>query len=187
MIFRTLFCRSQWDEAAEVLYSLAVAQARHPVFYTRLGVADTVDGRFDMVVLHAFLLLHRLGTEPDTTAALAQALFDVMLEDMDRSLREMGVSDLQVGRKVKVMAQAFYGRAAAYDAAVQATEGRLLQAALERNVYRGTPPTQEGSLDILATYVRAAVVALAMQSFTELLAGRVLFGPPPEAIPDSHA
>src|SRR5262245_48094906 len=96
------------------LYAAAIAQARQPVFYAGLRVPDTVDGRFELVALHVFLILQRLKSEPEATP-FAQALFDTMFADMDRNLREMGVGDLSVGKKVKAMAQGLYGRIAAYE------------------------------------------------------------------------
>jgi cytochrome b pre-mRNA-processing protein 3 len=98
---------------ADRLYGAAVAQARNPAFYVECRVPDTLDGRFDLIVLHLCLLIRRLRREGETGATLAQALFDTTFDDMDRSLREMGVGDLGVGRRVKAMASAFYGRATA--------------------------------------------------------------------------
>ena len=102
-------------DSARLLYAAVVARAREPVFYTRFRVPDSLDGRFDMIALHAFLVLRRLKEEGADGAALGQALFDVIFSDMDRSLREMGAGDLGVGRRVKRMARGFYGRIAAYD------------------------------------------------------------------------
>ena len=112
------------DDVAHALYLIAVAQARQPLFYAEHGVPDSVDGRFDLIVMHVFLLLRPLSklAEQDGDVELqaragniSQALFDTMFGDMDRSLREMGVSDIAVGKRVKHMAKAFYGRVAAYD------------------------------------------------------------------------
>ncbi len=119
-----LFRRAPQVADAYPLYAGAVAQARQPVFYARLGVPDTVDGRFDLVALHIFLILQRLKAEPDA-APFAQAVFDAMFADMDRNLREMGVGDLSVGKKVKAMAQGLYGRIAAYEAGLAAGEEAL--------------------------------------------------------------
>jgi cytochrome b pre-mRNA-processing protein 3 len=108
--------RRQAADAARALYERAVAQARQPGFYTALGVPDSLDGRFDLVAVHVFLLLYRLKRERAAAAPLAQCLFDVMFDDMDESLRELGVGDLGVGWRVKAMAKALYGRLAAYEA-----------------------------------------------------------------------
>jgi cytochrome b pre-mRNA-processing protein 3 len=158
------------------LYAAAIAQARQPVFYARLGVPDTVDGRFDMVALHVFLVLQRLKAEPEA-AAFAQALFDTMFADMDRNLREMGVGDLSVGKKVKAMAQALYGRIAAYEAGMAADE-ETLQAALRRNLYGtlkdGAAPAA-ADLAVMAAYLRASAAGLAGQGLAELQHGQVAF------------
>ncbi len=111
---------------------MIVAQARLPAFYERFGVPDTVNGRFDMVLLHLWLVLRRLRTGTEGTA-LAQALFDHFCSDMDDNLREMGVGDLSVPKRMVKFAEAFYGRTAAYDAALKADGSELAQA-LARNV-----------------------------------------------------
>ncbi|VBB69268.1 Ubiquinol-cytochrome C chaperone [invertebrate metagenome] len=155
------------SQAARVLYGLVVSRARHSIFYTRFGVADTVDGRFDMIVLHAFLLLRRLGQEG---AGLAQALFDEMFSDMDSNLREMGVSDLRVGSQVNDMVKAFYGRVSVYDTALASPDNQLLAAALWRNVYRGAASQRE-QVHELVIYVREVAARLATLSIDNLSFG----------------
>jgi cytochrome b pre-mRNA-processing protein 3 len=152
-----------------------VEQARRPPFYATLGVPDTVDGRFEMIALHMFLVLHRLKNE-SVADGFSQALFDTMFADMDRSLREMGVSDLSVGRHVKAMAQGLYGRMAAYEAGLAGSDDAALADALRRNVYGTlvTPP----DAGPLAGYIRANVAALGAQRLDELLAGRPRFTDP---------
>ena len=110
----SLIRRGRYERVGFELYGAAVAAARDPFLYTALRVPDTLDGRFDMIGLHTFLLIQRLKREPAPGPALAQAVFDAMFSDMDINLREMGVGDLSVGRKVRVMWEAFHGRAAAY-------------------------------------------------------------------------
>src|SRR6202048_744644 len=101
----------------EAIYGMIVTQAREPLFYRDLGVPDTVNGRFDLLLLHLWMVLRRLkGTEGGTE--LAQALFDRFCEDMDANLREMGVGDLAVPKRMQAFGEAFYGRAAAYDLAL---------------------------------------------------------------------
>jgi cytochrome b pre-mRNA-processing protein 3 len=162
------------------LYLLLVERSRAPVFFTRCGVPDTVDGRFDMIVLHAFLLFHRLKGEGAEAAALSQALFDHLMGDMDVNLRELGVSDMGVGRKIKRMAKAFYGRVGAYDRALAAGDDAALEEALGRNLFRTLPPPQPGAR-LMAGYVRAAAAALAATATAELLAGRLPALPLPSA------
>ncbi len=180
MVLGRLFKRSGARDVAGRLYLGVVAQAREPAFYTAMGVPDTVDGRFDMITLHAWLVLRRLKGEAGRPADTAQALFDTMFDDMDHNLREMGAGDLGVGRRVKTMARAFYGRLAAYDEGL-AGDDDALATALGRNLYRGADPGAD-TLAALAGYVRREAAALARQPLDDLLAGRVEFGPPPRAV-----
>ncbi|MFQ5535784.1 MAG: ubiquinol-cytochrome C chaperone family protein [Sphingomonadales bacterium] len=163
--------------AAYDLYVSVVEQARSPSFYEDLGVPDTVDGRFDLIALHAFLVLHRCKQEGDEADETAQAFFDLFFGDMDRSLREMGVGDLSVGKRVKEMVAAFLGRVEAYEAGLSA-DGPALEEALLRNLYRGQHP---GALALsgLTAYVRGEADALAEQDKKSLCAGRVRFGHSP--------
>jgi cytochrome b pre-mRNA-processing protein 3 len=165
--------------AAEGLYAAIVTQARQPLFYARWQVPDTVDGRFEMIGLHAFLVLRRLKGVPSPGPRVSQALFDTMFADMDRSLREMGVGDLGVGRRVKAMAQGFYGRVAAYDSALAppARQEALFEP-LRRNVYGTVAPPAEvsqASLESLARYIWACGNVMAAISDRQLLGGEVRF------------
>ena len=155
-----------------MLYGAAVAAARDPYLYASVGVPDTLDGRFDLVGLHAFLLIRRLQARPAPGPELAQAVFDAMFRDMDLNLREMGVADLSVGKKVRVMWEAFHGRSTAYGRALDAGDDAALQAALHRNVWRGAE-TGEGARR-LAAIARAQDGHLAGQP---LGAGKAAFLP----------
>ena len=154
--------------------------AREPFLYQSLGVADTLDGRFDLVCLHTFLLVRRLQRAQEPGPTLAQAVFDAMFSDMDISLREMGVGDLSVGRRVRAMWEAFNGRALAYDAALATGDAAALEAALVRNVWRGETPA-DGCAAGLARLVTAQAAFLDGQDFTALCAGDVAFRPAAEA------
>src|SRR3569623_1473920 len=112
--------RSKQERTGFELYGAAVAAARDPYLFEALGVPNTLDGRFDMIALHAFLVIQRVKREPEPGRTLAQAVFDAMVSDMDSNLREMGVSDLSVGKRVRAMWEAFHGRANAYAAALDA-------------------------------------------------------------------
>ncbi len=164
--------------AAGAAYAAVVAQARLPAFYRALGVPDTLDGKFELIALHTFLVLRRLKREP-AGRAMSQALTDRLFDDLDRSLREMGAGDLGVGRRVKAMARALYGRIAAYEAEL-ATGGGGLVAALERNLY-GTATPGRPAIEAMATYLRREAAFLAAADVAEIAAGRIAFGPPPEA------
>ncbi|HEX5454943.1 MAG TPA: ubiquinol-cytochrome C chaperone family protein [Stellaceae bacterium] len=166
--------------AADRAYLRVVEQARRPGFFAGLGVPDTLDGRFDLICLHAFLYLHRLKRERPRAARLAQSFFDAMFVDFDRSLRELGTGDLSVGRQVKRMAEAFYGRVQAYEEGLAGADP-LLKQALSRNLFR-REEGPEPVLSALALYVRREAARLAAQDTAELLAGRVVFDEPPSAV-----
>src|SRR4051794_39645794 len=119
----------------EAIYGMIVTQAREPLFYRELGVPDTVNGRFDLLVLHLWLVLRRMQPMDDA-AGLSQALFDRFCEDMDGNLREMGVGDLTVPKRMQAFGEAFYGRVAAYDFAVSAGQEPLARA-LCKNILNG--------------------------------------------------
>jgi cytochrome b pre-mRNA-processing protein 3 len=165
--------RNATGEAADLAYRRVVEQARQPVFFTHYGVPDTLDGRFELICLHAFLYLHRLKAERPHSRRLCQSFFDRMFADFDRSLREMGVGDLSVGKHVKGMARAFYGRILAYEDGL-AGDDASLGAAMARNVF-GTVSGPRGAADDMAAYVRRSARELRRQPSAELLAGDVLF------------
>jgi cytochrome b pre-mRNA-processing protein 3 len=163
-----LFHRKPPD-AVQALYTAIVAAARAPVFYEEWGVPDTLDGRFELIALHAFLAMRRLK-HSDGTASFAQALFNRMFADLDRNLREMGVGDLSVGRQVKIMAKAFYGRVVAYERGLAGTES--LDDALRRNLYGTVTPTP-AQLAAAADYLRAQAQTLDATPVERLLAGEL--------------
>jgi cytochrome b pre-mRNA-processing protein 3 len=165
--------RKSVRDASELAYQRVVEQARQPVFFVEFGVPDTLDGRFELICLHAFLYLHRLKSERPRASPLAQAFFDAMFADLDRALREMGTGDLRVGTEVKLMAQGFYGRIRAYEDGIAADDS-VLGAALARNLF-GTVGGPLPHLADMARYVRAAADDLRGQAAAELLAGRVRF------------
>jgi cytochrome b pre-mRNA-processing protein 3 len=161
-------------EAAALLYGAVVAQARKPVFYRELEVPDSLDGRFEALALHAFLVLNRLKADGAAAAELAQALFDTFFEDMDRSLREMGAGDLGVGRRVKAMAQGFYGRIRAYEQGLADGETALADA-LRRNLWGTVPAPADAHVAALSRYLKRQRAALAAQPMAALAEGRVAF------------
>ncbi len=169
MIWKRLF-KTKTDPSA-ALYGAIVAAARQPRFYSQWGVPDSVDGRFDMIVLHMFLVLDRLGSDEPATERFRQSLTDGFFLDMDRSLREMGVGDLGVGKKVRRMAESYYGRLAAYASAMTG-EQPMLAAALARNVFAGVE--QVGAVP-LADWTRTAKSDLAGQDKAAIMAGIVRF------------
>nr|WP_132035363.1 ubiquinol-cytochrome C chaperone family protein [Aquabacter spiritensis] len=179
MIFN-LFRRPRQNATIERLYGAIVAQSRRPDFYTALSVPDTIEGRFELLLLHTFLICHRLKAEDEAGKAMSQDVFDAFLDDMDRTLREMGVGDLSVPKRMKKIGQAFYGRTAAYDAAL--AEGQAaVAAALARNVFE--VPPGDPRADRLASYVGAAVRRLAQMPVASLAGESAPFPAPdqPEA------
>lgn len=176
---QTLFRRHPWRKSIVSLYGAIVRQARTPLFYTDLGVADTVDGRFDMIALHTALVVRRLqdggGDGPD----MAQELFDLLFADMDRNLREMGVGDLSVGKHIRKMAEAYLGRAAAYDAGLaQGADPAALPASLKLNLYRNADPAPtDAQVGTLVDYVRREHARLSALPLADLLSGASPFQP----------
>ena len=165
----------KYERAGYGLYTHAVTAARDPVFYQHLQVPDTLDGRFDMVGLYVFLVIHRLRNEGNTGKALGQAVFDAMFHDMDFNLRELGVSDMRVGKTMKAMWEAFHGRSANYAAPLLAGDEPALAAAIARNVWRGdADPTPAHTLAAIAI---AQERHLQGQPVTDFTAGRVDFLP----------
>ncbi len=191
-----LFQRSPRDDSIAALYGVIVAQARQPAFYAHYGVPDTANGRLEMIILHAVLVLLRLQTEGGSSQRFGQLLFDHFCSDMDANLREMGVGDMAVPRKMKTIAEAFYGRKRAYQAAIAAPGLAALVAALVRNVRAvaadapidassdapsDAPSTCAPSMEPLALYMRAATRKLSEAEGVALLGGRVEF-PDPQAL-----
>jgi cytochrome b pre-mRNA-processing protein 3 len=174
-----LFKSNPAQIAAELAYRHVVESARQPAFFVHGGVPDTIDGRFELICLHAFLFLHRLKNEQPRSARLGRRFLAVMFADFDRSLREMGTGDLSVGREVKRMAQAFYGRIAAYEEGLAADDA-VLRPALARNLF-GTAPPEPAQLAAMADYLRGQAAELGRQDAAALLAGDIAFGYPPVA------
>lgn len=178
--FANLFRPSEIDVHAHQLYQETVNQARKPHFYEMWGVPDTPLGRFDSIVLHCFLVLNRLNDEA-RTEVFAQKYSGAIFSDMDRSLREMGVGDLSVGKKVRKLAEGFYGRSAAYGKALEGTEEGLGET-LMRNLYGDSVKPSAAVLEALSAYMRESVSVLAAQSLDEIMTGRLHFA----SLPGEH-
>jgi cytochrome b pre-mRNA-processing protein 3 len=162
-----LFRRNRPDEEfAAAVYKRTGEWARAPELFEACGIPDTLDGRFDSLALHAALVIERLLREPDGEE-LAQAFFDVMFKHLDLTLREIGVQDLGVGRRIKIMAEGFHGRALAYREAMAAGPTRLAEV-LRRNAYGGRPPAEAVCVERLETHVRQLAGRLAGMSRNDL-------------------
>jgi cytochrome b pre-mRNA-processing protein 3 len=170
VIFDRLFRRKP-VEPALALYATIVAAARQPKFYADWGVPDTLDGRFDVLVMHMYLAIDRLKDFGVPTANLRQVLTDTFFAQMDATLREVGVGDLTVGKKVRKMAEAFFGRVTAYNAAIEKADDSLT-AAVARNVFNDTP--NHHAADV-AMWMRQAKARLQSQNLEDLAAGRIEF------------
>ena len=175
MKFKALFgLEKPHEEAALTLYGLIVAQARQPYFYRDLKVPDTVEGRYDMIIMHAFLVFYRFKNEDEETRELGQVVFDTMFKDLDQSLREMGVGDMGVGPRIKKMAASFYGRVMAYDKALEASDNDILEQVIARNVFNKLNPDAL-VLRHLASYIRRNVDRLETMGVNEIRAGSLTY------------
>jgi len=160
------------------LYGAIVAQARTSALYTDLAVPDTVEGRFEMVTAHTGLVLRRLGRGDETARAVGQGVFDVFCDEMDDALRALGVKDTSVGKRMRKLAEAYYGRTEAYDAAFAAGDAKLLAATLRRTVYGGDGDVAAAAM---AAYMLAADRILATTPTDRVIAGKIVW--PAIAVP----
>jgi len=173
LIDRVLSGPDRREVIAQRLYAAIAAQARRPDFFLSGGVPDTIDGRFEMVTLHAFLLFRRLKGHGEKAAAVAQSVYDVMFGDFDVSVRELGAQDLGVGRRIKFMTEAMNGRFIAYEAGIAAGPAGL-ELALKRNLYGTIEPVEE-CLKRMAEYTRQADAEISGQPIDQLMRGVVHF------------
>lgn len=156
----------------EALHEQVVTAARHPAFYTDYGVADTFDGRFELMTLTAGLALQRLNAAEEPGPSVAQDLVDTIFVHLDSGLREMGVGDLAVPKRIKALAGAFLGRSAAYDAALR-EGGDALAEALSRNIYNGAQDAQR-----MVRYVAESRKRLGERALDDCLRGGLRFPDP---------
>jgi cytochrome b pre-mRNA-processing protein 3 len=166
--------RGRTGRTASKLYGSIVAQARNPAFYTELGVPDSLDGRYGVLVVHLWLILDRLKRTP-AAEGLARALVETFVTDMDDNMREIGVGDLSVPRKVKKAAAGLFDRTREYDAALASGDDAALRAALGRHLAGSeTWPTAGPLLD----WIRASRGELTRWPDDRLLAGEILMPTP---------
>lgn len=177
-MFNKIFSFSDEKKTAHRLYIVLVKQSRQPAFFESCGIADTVAGRFDMIVLHAVLLLRRFNRQPDKTRKLSQALFDYMFDDFDLNLREIGVGDTGIGKRIKKMGTGFYGRMAVYNEGLDSDGDQPLRDSLARNLYRDMEPTED-NLKQMADYMRRESANLDQIDLDTVISGAFQFGPPP--------
>jgi cytochrome b pre-mRNA-processing protein 3 len=171
-----LFKPRSAEKAGRTLYVAVVEQARQPRLYADLGAPDTIEGRFELYSLHVILLLDRLKRHGERAAETAQALFDTYVQSLDDALREIGVGDMGVGKKMRKLGEAFYGRVKSYEEAMAGLPERgALEALVARTVFAGidTPPAAA-----MVDYLLAQREALAANVLDDLYEGRVAWGRP---------
>jgi cytochrome b pre-mRNA-processing protein 3 len=166
MLFSRLFRKKSARAKGRWLYEQALSASRSKDFYVKGAVPDTVDGRFDLLVIHVWLLIRRLNTLE--VQPLGQDVFDAMFVDMDNALRELGISDTALGKRIKDMAKVFYGRAEAYNKALDEEDGKALGTALERNLFAKVEASASHGVD-LAGHMQRIEHALAEQNLESLL------------------
>lgn len=175
MIVAWLKKRKSIKMAATGLYQALVAQSRDPKFYTDMGVADTLDGRFDLISLHGYLVMQRLSVLEREGSTLSQAVFDLMFKHMNMGLRETGVGDMGIPKHMKRMMQAFNGRAHSYSDAIKNNDPAALARVVARNVYRAEDGQMPDGAVALAEYIQRQTEFLNIQDAKSLLAGNVSF------------
>lgn len=172
----SLFGRSRPPDNIGVLYGMIVAQARLPCFYSSYRVPDTVNGRFDLIVLHLALVIRRLAGPEKKVSEDGQALFDRFCRDMDDNLREIGIADLKVPKEMRKIGEAYFGRAQSYEAAIASGDEAMFAAAIARNIYDDEPAGV--SAGRLTRYAISVMGLLERQSSPEIAAGQVRFPDP---------
>ena len=177
-MFKRLFglSRSPNEKIVDSLYDQIVAAARQPLFYADWQVPDTPNGRFEMLSLHMFLFLRRARAGNEALSAIAQETVDAFFTDIDHSLRELGIGDMAVPKRMKKLARMFYGRAQSYTEALEANDAAAMIAALARNVAPGEPAWSGAAP--LAAYAMAVDRALANQPDDDIAGGRISFAAP---------
>ena len=162
IMLQNLFRTRPRERLGQLLYEAAVRQARDPAFYTRFGVADRIDARFELYTLHVLLLVMRMRDEGERGAEAGQDLFNTYVSALDHALRELGVGDVSVGKKMRKLGEAMYGRMTAYEPPLREADEAGLAASLARNVYEDEDAAIGAAL---AAYAIASRARLAAQPF----------------------
>lgn len=161
-MLRNLFRQRPDERQGDALYAVAVQQARQPAFYTALGVADRIDARFELYTLHVLILFLRLKQDDERGEVAAQKLFDTYISSLDNTLRELGVGDVSVGKKMRKLGESLYGRMNAYEGPLRAEDIDALAASLAKNIYESADAETGRAL---ARYAVASRQNLTAQSF----------------------
>lgn len=165
--------KNSYETAARGLYAQILEKTRQPVFYRRFSVPDTFSGRFDLLLLHIFVVINRVANEGRAGKDLGQALFDATFADMDQTLREMGIGDMGVPKHMRRMMKAFNGRVHAYSAALEDTE--KLEQALRRNLYGTLSDVSDKPLRGMADYLRSCITVLDRLPLDDILETRIVW------------
>ena len=180
MIFSLFGRKKQNQRLVERQYETITKAARRPVFYTDMDAPDTVMGRFEMISAHLVLYLRASNAAGETAARIAQELVDAFFEDIDHSIRELGVGDTSVPKRMKRLGRMFYGRAKSYEDAIAVGDAEALALALGRNIHPQADAAERPSMRALARYMLQANEELARVPRADFEAGTVDF-PAPEA------
>lgn len=175
----SFFRKNEAHANAVAIYRVIASQARNGFFYTDLGVPDTVEGRYEMLTAHMYPVLRHLKNHDGASRDFAQTLFDVFFKNMDDSLRELGVGDMSIGRKIRAMAESFYGRVGAYEKGIESDDDGVLIDAVGRNIFND-PVHPKAAL--FADYLRVSIDHLDEIPIDQLLGGQVSF-PDPKSSP----
>jgi len=160
MAFFGLFVRRRKNrDVIERLYKAVVEQSRSVTFYQTIGVPDTLEGRFELLTLHMTLVSRRLKTLPSPGPDMSQDLVDLTFAQFEAALREIGVGDISIPKRMKVMASAYLGRASAYDEALRKNDSGLLAEALARNLF-GHAEKPPNAVEKVTNYVIQSSQAL---------------------------
>ncbi|WP_417581199.1 ubiquinol-cytochrome C chaperone family protein [Pelagibacterium sp.] len=171
----SLFRKTKLSEPVYAVYNAIVAQSRREIFYAQWGVSDTLTGRFDMISLHAALVFRRLRSSEKQSKDFAQNVFDCFFHDMDRSLREMGVGDLSVGKRIEKMGSLFYGMLSNLSSILDSGDRARLIDFVSRNFHAGATDPQ---VERFADYIVECDTALKSQLVEQIMDGKVTFGDP---------
>jgi cytochrome b pre-mRNA-processing protein 3 len=177
-MFGYLFRSKAEKQAAQSLYETIVTQSRLPVFYETYDVEDSLDGRFDMISLHAVLVMKHLSKGDKKAIKMSQALFDHLFVQMERALREIGVGDLAIPKHMRRMMKAFKGRFGAYVMALDAASEEGLREALRRNLYRHNEDVTDENLEFMQAYLQTNHDHIVAQDIQTLCQGTVDFKMP---------
>lgn len=167
--------KKPYEQESFDLFLSAQEAARNPYFYEELAVPDTTEGRFDLLLVHLFLVIHRVNDE-ENGRALSQALFDTVFFNIDEGYREIGVGDMGVPKRIKKLMLAFNGRMHAYEKAIEKDRAEL-EAVLDRNLYHVVHFEEEGSaiLNAMSTYIIQNIQHLQSQDITDIMTGKIDF------------